>query len=179
MSDAESASSRSAALRWLAILIVAVAALVAYLDMRSRIIEVASRAGAGRASAGNAPARMDAGPSPDASLPIAPPSATEPEWQCTGTIPRAQVLETVGRHGQTIFDCYAQLRNDRPEATGTIELRLLVRAEGVVEAQVRGPLQEPRFHSCVQRSLAAWRFAPPTGGDCAVVSVPFGFRSDQ
>ena len=104
------------------------------------------------------------------------PAGSDDVATCTGTIPQPRVLETVGRHGPAIFECYEQLRAVQPEAAGTIDLRLRVTAAGVDRAQVLGPLSDPQFLSCVRSSLAEWRFPPPDGGECAIVSVPFALR---
>lgn len=42
----------------------------------------------------------------------------------------------------------------------------------VTEARLQGD-QHPPFAACLRDKVRDWRFAPPIGGECAIVSAPF------
>jgi hypothetical protein len=59
---------------------------------------------------------------------------------------------------------------------GDMTLRLKVGSTGkVVNTQVAGSIRDQAVFACVRTLAQMWTFPVPTGGDCAVVQVPFKF----
>jgi hypothetical protein len=103
-----------------------------------------------------------------------PPPEPGVSWDCKGTIEHEKVLETVGKYGKSVFDCYRIALGTNPELAGQLTLELNVGADGTVRmAQVMADMQEFEFRECISSSLEKWLFAAPQGGECAIVTVPF------
>ena len=62
---------------------------------------------------------------------------------------------------------------------GTVALALLIGPDGTVRSvRAGGSLRDEALLRCVGDASSQWRFPPPAGGDCAVVSVPFLFAPE-
>lgn len=162
--------------------VVVLAALTAwaYHDLKTDIRDLrgkqAERAAAVRDAIEKPASAPDARPEKEASLEPAAPVATTPsvDWGCTGSIPEEKVLETVGKSGRIVFDCYEAAASLTPGLAGKLVLELNVGADGKVrEARVKGSIQDPAMLACITDSVYGWTFTPPDRGVCAVVSVPF------
>jgi hypothetical protein len=164
-------------------LVLAALCLWAYVDLKGDVREVRDEAskearsiaeglpGPDQEKAAKQPGEPPMPPPPP---PMPPPERAAPSWDCDGLIPHEKVLETVGKQGQAVFDCYKKALEQLPDLKGTLILELNVGKAGEVrEARVRGPLKEPGLLECVSASIYTWSFVAPEGGECAIVSVPF------
>jgi hypothetical protein len=159
---------------WLAMASLAVLGIVGYVDLK---IELSALARSATVPEGHA----DTGsPGPAEAAPDAPPPTGDQDpWSCEGTIAEAEVLEAVGRHGLSVFECYEERRREDPELAGTLLMHLKVSAAGGVEqARFVGPFRDPELLACVRGALARWQFPSPAGGSCAIVEAPFSLRPD-
>ena len=101
-------------------------------------------------------------------------AARAANWECTGTLDQRAVRSAIGRQGPEIFRCHEEVAESRPEVRGTLVLELKVGVGGEVEnARVGGVIQDRQLLACIGQAVSSWRFTPPEGGDCAVVSAPF------
>lgn len=113
------------------------------------------------------PRPVDAGPVPDS-------------WACEGTIAPDLVTVAVGRQGPAVFACYERRLRDEPDLSGLLIVEAKVGPRGAVEAvRVGGMLGDRPLASCVADAVQGWRFPPPVGGDCAIVSAPFHLEPDS
>ncbi|MBW2261208.1 MAG: AgmX/PglI C-terminal domain-containing protein [Deltaproteobacteria bacterium] len=167
----------------LPVVVVALLCIWGYVDLKAEIAGLASpdeaeavepvpEAETPEVPAGTAPAPpvVEEQPAPEPKV----------DWECTGSIEHEKVIETVGKYGQGVFDCYKAALKTDPELSGTLAIEMNVDADGVVrEARVKGKLKEPALLGCVGDNVYTWQFPSPVEGDCAVVSVPFLLKPED
>lgn len=108
------------------------------------------------------------------------PSESQLSWECSGKLEHEQIMETVGKYGQGIFECYKEVLRTNPELSGTLAIELNVAPDGTVqEARVQGKVKEPELLECVSASVYSWLFTAPAGDGCALVMVPFLLRPED
>jgi len=121
-------------------------------------------------------------PEPDAAVPTE--VATEPkkrggggsrdEWDCSGDLQNAS--QVINEQRAQVRACYERRLKVNNILQGDLRVKLKVGANGkVVTANVSGSLNDAEVNSCVRKLATSWSFAPPSGGTCAVVQVPFQF----
>jgi hypothetical protein len=168
---------------WIAASIALVGLALAYLDLRSRVSALEERVASGDAravpEAPPQPLVIDAGVTPAPAGPIVSRGAAPPDWDCTGAIAQPAVLQAIGRHGPGVLACFEQRRAAVPDLAGTLRVRVRVDARGGVSgAHVAGVEDEPLV-DCVGREVLEWTFAPPEGGECAIVEAPFALGAPE
>jgi len=95
-------------------------------------------------------------------------------WRCSGSLPTDAATRAVGTYGRAVFTCYGTFQRSHPGARGTVRVDILVGSDGSPrEVNVGGSPADPMLRECIGNAALTWRFARPTGGDCAVVSAPF------
>jgi hypothetical protein len=150
----------------LPVIMLGVVCLLGYVDLSRRI----EQAPIGRAEA----------PVQETRPVEAPGSEATDAWICRGTIAQEDVLRVVGEQGQAVFDCYSKLLAVRPGYRASVVVEVKVDAHGMVEdARVTGPDPDPQWLDCVTDPVLSWRFPPPAGGACAVVSIPFALSPED
>lgn len=101
-------------------------------------------------------------------------------WDCTGDLDRSAITSTINEYRPQIQACYERRLKQNNLLQGNLQLQLRVAQSGNVDAvQVGGSLRDREVFSCVRNIAARMRFPRVTGGDCAVVSVPFAFTPRQ
>ena len=96
------------------------------------------------------------------------------DWECSGDLPGA--TKVINENRAQIRSCYERRLKINNILQGDIRLKLKVGANGKVTATaLSGSLHDAEVFSCVRNLAQAWQFAVPTGGNCAVVQVPFQF----
>lgn len=101
-------------------------------------------------------------------------------WDCTGEIDRAAISSVIEEHRQQIRSCYERRLKQQQFLQGSLSLQMRIAQGGNVDAvQVGGSLQDREVFSCVRNVAQRMRFPRVSGGQCAVVSVPFNFTPQQ
>lgn len=133
----------------------------------------------------------DAGPPIDAGAPVVEPphhsssggTARPPagEWdRCSGEITAATALAEVRNHDRQIRNCYERRLRDNPLLTGTMNLSLMIGADGSVSGvRTAGTLRDREFTTCVRAEAMRMHFPRVTGGPCTVVAVPYSFTPEN
>jgi hypothetical protein len=162
------------------VLVLAALCLWGYLDLKKELAGLTGP-GAERGLSGSSEEAVDDTRSAQRGVPAPPlaPETKEP-WTCTGSIPQEKVQEAVGKNGQSVFDCYRKALGSSPDLKGLLDLEMKVGSQGTVEeARIKGKLSDPILLSCISDSVYSWQFAPPEGGECTIVSVPFMLRPED
>lgn len=96
------------------------------------------------------------------------------EWDCSGDLPNAAMV--INQNRPQIRSCYERRLKVNNVLQGDLKLRLKVGSGGkVVNTAVAGSIKDPEVFACVRSLAQSWTFPVPTGGNCAVVQVPFQF----
>ncbi len=119
---------------------------------------------------------------PDAAVPQEPAKTAKSgagrkgggEWSCSGDL--AGASKVIGDNRAQIRSCYERRLKVNNILQGDIRLKLKVGANGkVVATSVAGSINDQEVFACVRSLAQSWTFAAPTGGNCAVIQVPFQF----
>jgi outer membrane biosynthesis protein TonB len=123
---------------------------------------------------------------PDAGTPAAPepvakhrtPQAKVGEWECSGDLPgAAQVLQ---ENRAQVRSCYERRLKMNNVLQGDLRLKLKVGANGrVVATALSGSMHDNDVVTCVRNLAQGWTFPSPSGGNCAVLQVPFQFSPKE
>lgn len=101
-------------------------------------------------------------------------------WDCSGEIDRAALQSVIAEHRPQIQACYERRLKQQAMLQGNMQLQLRIAQAGNVDAvQVGGSLRDREVFSCVRNVASRMHFARVSGGNCAVVSVPFSFTPQQ
>ncbi len=101
-------------------------------------------------------------------------------WECNGELDRAALQSAIAEYSPQIQNCYERRLKAQPFLQGNMSLQMRVMQAGTVDAvQVGGSLRDREVFACVRNVAQRMRFARVTGGNCAVVSVPFSFTPRQ
>lgn len=97
------------------------------------------------------------------------------DWDCSGSIDAAAAARIIRGYDRQIRSCYERQLKQNHFLQGNMSVMVRVAADGsVAGTRVGGSLRSPPVFACVRGIARTWNF-PPTGGGCAVVSVPFNF----
>lgn len=97
-------------------------------------------------------------------------------WECSGDLDRGALQKVVREHRQQVRTCYERRLKVNNLLQGDVSLKIKVGANGKVSAvAASGSLNDSEVLSCMKRQAQSWRFSVPTGGNCAVIAVPFQF----
>jgi hypothetical protein len=100
------------------------------------------------------------------------PKATE--WECSGDL--AGATSVINENRTQIRSCYERRLKVNNVLQGDVKLRIRVGTTGKVTATATaGSLRDADVLSCMRQLAQGWTFAAPSGGSCAVLSVPFRF----
>jgi len=121
-------------------------------------------------------------PEPDAAVPTE--VAEEPkkrtgggqrdDWDCSGDLQGAS--QVINEQRAQVRACYERRLKVNNILQGELRVKLKVGANGkVVTTTIAGSMNDAEVNSCVRKLASSWSFAPPSGGNCAVVQVPFQF----
>ncbi len=119
---------------------------------------------------------------PDASLPRERVDRGPPvgSWDCTGEIDRAAISAVIAENRPQIQGCYERRLKQQQFLQGNVSLQLRIAQGGNVDAvQVGGSLRDREVFSCIRNVATRMRFDRVSGGNCAVVAVPFSFTPQQ
>ena len=120
----------------------------------------------------------DAGPEIDAGPPQKTVRIRYVQQDCSGAIPTAQVAAAIDR--RQVRACYERRLKANHTLAGRLVLQMQVDRSGrVIATHAGGSLQDPEVFSCVRRLADSWSFPAPTGGSCAMVSVPFNLSPQE
>jgi hypothetical protein len=156
----------------LAAIAVAVVVLVAYLDLRGRVVALEE------AVSGGAPIRSEPAITPTVAAPDAGPRlqverGAAPDWPCSGEIAQDLVRQSIGRHGPGVIRCFERRAAEVPGLVATIIVRVRVGSDGSVASVHVAGVEDDALVQCVGNDALTWRFPPPVGGECAIVEAPF------
>ncbi len=97
-------------------------------------------------------------------------------WECSGDLPTSKVRQVMAENRTQVRTCYERRLKTNHVLQGDLKLRVKVGSKGrVVATMASGSLRDNQVFSCVRSLADNWAFPVPTGGDCAVVQVPFHF----
>jgi hypothetical protein len=100
--------------------------------------------------------------------------------ECTGEIAREAAQRAVGENRMQVRNCYERALKTNHMLAGTINVQLVIGSQGQVQqVAVGGSLRDASVTACVRRLATGWRMPAPTGGNCAIVSVPFNMTPQQ
>ena len=101
-------------------------------------------------------------------------------WECSGEVTQAEAKKVIDENRPQIRSCYERRLKVNNILQGDINLRLKVGTGGrVVATALSGTMKDSDVFACVRNIAQAWTFAAPTGGNCAIVAVPFSFKPKQ
>lgn len=103
------------------------------------------------------------------------------QWQeCTGEVAPEVVSRLMSENSLAFMVCYRQRLDENPELAPQVTIEAKVDAEGhLVEARVGAPVQDEAFFECLLELVVRLQFGEVTGGECAVVRLPFDFSSSD
>ena len=121
----------------------------------------------------------DAGPDADAAPEVAEDRVVirhiRDPWDCSGSIDAAAAARIIRGYDRQIRSCYERQLKQNHFLQGNMSVMVRIGPNGeVAGTRVSGSLRSPPVFACV-RNIARTGHFPPTGGGCAVVSVPFRF----
>jgi len=97
-------------------------------------------------------------------------------WECSGDLPPKTIREIIADNRSQVRTCYERRLKVNNVLQGDRKLKVKVDSSGsVVATAVQGTLRDNEVFSCVRGLAQRWNFPSPSGGDCAVVQVPFNF----
>lgn len=98
------------------------------------------------------------------------------DWDCTGDLQEAAAGKVLNENRPQIRACYERRLKVNNVLQGDIQLRVKVGSSGkVLATAISGSLSDEAVFACVRTLAQGWTFPVPTGGNCAVVQVPFHF----
>jgi TonB family protein len=98
------------------------------------------------------------------------------EWDCSGDLSRESLQAVIDQNRAQVRNCYERRLKVNNVLQGELKLKLKIATNGQVNAvAVNGSLHDNEVFSCVRQVAQRWSFKPPSGGNCAVVQVPFQF----
>lgn len=127
-------------------------------------------------------------PPPEEAAPVEPEATPAPktnrpkaaEWECSGEVAQAEALKVINENRPQIRSCYERRLKVNNILQGDMRLKLKVGTGGrVVATNLSGSLRDQDVFTCVRNIAQHWTFAAPTGGNCAIVAVPFSFSPKQ
>jgi hypothetical protein len=96
------------------------------------------------------------------------------DWECSGDLPEA--MKVINENRAQIRSCYERRLKVNNILQGDMKLKLKIGSSGkVVATSLAGTLHDSDVFACVRNLAQLWTFAAPTGGNCAVLQVPFSF----
>ena len=105
---------------------------------------------------------------------------TRDDWDCQGDVPRDALQRVIDANRVQIRNCYERRLKVNNILQGDLKLRLRIGSNGNMSmTSVSGDLRDNEVFSCVKSIAQKWTFPPPSGGNCAVVQVPFQFAPKQ
>jgi outer membrane biosynthesis protein TonB len=124
-------------------------------------------------------ARATAPASSKAKVAAATPERTQEartEWDCDGDLSRTALQAVIDNNRAQVRNCYERRLKVNNVLQGDLSLKIKVGSNGqIAAASVGGSLKDKEVFGCVRALAQRWSFPPPTGGNCAVVQVPFQF----
>ncbi|MDD9943911.1 MAG: AgmX/PglI C-terminal domain-containing protein [Myxococcales bacterium] len=97
-------------------------------------------------------------------------------WDCEGDLDRGGLRKVMNSARPQVRTCYERRLKVNTILQGDVKLTVKVGAGGEVTAtRIGGSLRDNEVFSCVRRLAKNWKFPKPTGGNCAVVNIPFQF----
>jgi len=98
------------------------------------------------------------------------------EWDCDGDLSISALQAVIDNNRAQVRSCYERRLKVNNVLQGDLKLKLKVSSTGqIAAAQVGGSIKDNEVFSCVRSQALRWSFPPPSGGNCAVVQVPFQF----
>ena len=160
-------------------LVACVGLLISHVSLRLEVAELTGRL--------DAAMRVTISDHPPIQLPTAAPAVPIPTakndtpapvennaaWTCSGTLDPALVSMRIGQEAKPVLECIQSARARNPELTGRLQILVRVDASGkAAEVNIDG-MKDPELVRCAGNAALKWSFAPPRGGECAIVSAPF------
>ena len=113
-------------------------------------------------------------PTPEPTKPKGPGQPKAGEWECSGDLAGATAV--INENRTQIRSCYERRLKVNNVLQGDVKLRVRIGTTGKVTATATaGSLRDAEVLSCMRQIAQSWTFSAPTGGNCAVLSVPFRF----
>lgn len=108
------------------------------------------------------------------------PARRRDRWDCAGDLDVPALQALVRKHRAQMRVCYERRLKVNNLLQGDVTLKIKVGSAGKVTAtSASGSLNDPEVTKCMERQARAWTMAAPTGGNCAVVEIPFQFSPQQ
>lgn len=96
------------------------------------------------------------------------------DWDCSGDVQNAS--QVINEQRAQVRACYERRLKVNNILQGELRMKLKIGANGkVVTTNLSGSMNDAEVNTCVRKLASTWTFAPPNGGNCAVVQVPFQF----
>jgi outer membrane biosynthesis protein TonB len=104
------------------------------------------------------------------------PREARDEWDCDGDLSRAALQTVINNNRTQVRNCYERRLKVNNVLQGDLNLKIKIGSNGqIAAASVGGSLHDQEVFGCVRALAQRWSFPPPSGGNCAVVQVPFQF----
>ncbi|MCX7809123.1 MAG: AgmX/PglI C-terminal domain-containing protein, partial [Deltaproteobacteria bacterium] len=101
-------------------------------------------------------------------------------WGCSGNLEQEAVRRLVEEHRVQVRSCYERQLRQNPMLQGSVNVLVRVESQGTVgDMQLDGSLRDREVLSCMRTIISRIRFPPVTGGNCAIVRIPFSFTPQQ
>lgn len=98
------------------------------------------------------------------------------QWECSGDLPTTMVRKVIAENRRQVRTCYERSLKRNNVLQGSLNLKLKVNGLGkTVATTMSGSLRDNEVFSCVRSLAESWSFPEPSGGDCAVLQIPFKF----
>jgi outer membrane biosynthesis protein TonB len=108
------------------------------------------------------------------------PKVVRDEWDCQGDVERAALQRVIDANRVQIRNCYERRLKVNNILQGDLKLKMKIGSSGnMALTSVTGTLRDSEVFGCVKAIAQKWNFPPPSGGNCAVVQVPFQFAPKQ
>lgn len=104
------------------------------------------------------------------------PRPSRDPWDCAGDLDRAGLQKVLASNRAQVRTCYERRLKVNNLLQGDLSLRIKIGANGsVASTSATGSLRDKEVFDCVRKLAKDWKFPAPSGGNCAVIQVPFQF----
>lgn len=94
-----------------------------------------------------------------------------------GGLDRTDIMRTIARRGESIWECYGDHLGEDPQLSGTVTARIAIEPDGTVgDAQIRHTeLDKPDIEQCVIGEVTELTFPAHNNDDAVAINYPFAF----
>jgi len=95
-------------------------------------------------------------------------------WDCEGEVDQKSARQAISAHEKEVRNCYEHALRTDNLLEGVLKVGVRVEAGGKVsDVRMGGTLRDKGVQTCVKALAVQWSFSAPSGGECAVLEIPF------